>query len=71
MSVFASICVIVYCLIGACFHWGIQQEWEADTTNDLDGLSPTFAHLSMMSMSAFWPLLVLVSLYQVFTKEKV
>ena len=70
MSVFGSICVIVYCLIGCVFHYGIQQEWKSDTTNDLDGLSPTFVHLSMISVSAFWPLLVLVSLYQVFTKEK-
>ena len=53
MSVFASICVIVYCLIGCVFHYGIQQEWKADTSQDLDGLSPTFVHLSMISVSAF------------------
>lgn len=70
MSIFASICVIVYCLIGCVFYYGIQQEWKADTSQDLDGLSPTFVHLSMISVSAFWPLLVLVSLYQAFTKEK-
>jgi len=70
MSVFASICVVVYCLIGCVFHYGIQQEWKAATSQDLDGLSPTFVHLSMISVSAFWPLLVLVSLVQVFTKEK-
>lgn len=70
MSIVMSVLVVAYCVVGAIIHCGIQQEWKADTTNDLDGLSPTFVHLSMISVSAFWPLLVLVSLYQVFTKEK-
>lgn len=66
MSIIASICVIVYCLIGACFHWGIQQEWKADKTNDLDGLSPIFIQLSMISVAAFWPGLLAVAVYQAF-----
>ena len=66
MSIFASICVIVYCLIGCVFYYGIQQEWKADTTDDLDGLSPIFIHLSMISVAAFWPLLLTVGIYQAF-----
>jgi len=49
-------------------HLGMQKEYSKDVSTDLDEFSPVFIQISLFAVSVFWPLLVLVSLYQVFKK---
>ena len=70
MSVFMSVLVIAYCAVGFFMHLGMKAEYKKDKSKDLDEFSPVFIQMSLFAVSAFWPLLVLVSLYQAF-KEKV
>lgn len=69
MSVFASICVIAYTVIGFFMHLAMQNEYYKDRSGDLDEFNPVFIQMSLFAVSALWPILVGVALYQVF-KEK-
>ena len=68
MSVFMSVLVITYCAVGFFMHLGMKAEYKKDKSKDLDEFSPVFIQMSLFAVSAFWPLLVLVSLYQAFKK---
>ncbi len=61
--------VILYCIIGAIFTWGITEEYKKDTSNDLDSFSPAFVKVCIVMASLGWPLLVVVAIWQKY-KEK-
>lgn len=70
MSIFMSVMVIAYCVVGFCTHLAMQKEYSKDTSTDLDEFSPVFIQMSLFAVAALWPILVGVAVYQVF-KEKV
>ena len=69
MSVVMSVLVIAYAVIGCFTHIAMQKEYSKDTSKDLDEFSPVFVQMSLFAVSALWPILVGVALYQAF-KEK-
>lgn len=69
MSIFMSVMVIAYAVIGCFTHIAMQKEYSKDTSTDLDEFSPVFIQMSLFAVAALWPILVGVALYQVF-KEK-
>ena len=64
MSVFMSVLVIAYCVVGFCMHLAMQKEYSKDTSTDLDEFSPVFIQMSLFAVLAFWPVLVGVAIYQ-------
>ena len=56
--------VILYCIIGAIFTWGITEEYKKDTSNELNDFSPTFVKVCIFAAAICWPLLVITALYQ-------
>ena len=64
MSIFMSVMVIAYCVVGFCMHLAMQKEYSKDTSTDLDEFSPVFIQMSLFAVSAFWPVLVGVAIYQ-------
>jgi len=60
----ATILILVYCLIGGIFTWGITEEYKKDTSNELDSFSPTFVKVCIVMASLGWPLLVAAAIYQ-------
>ena len=71
MSIFMSVMVIAYSVVGCFTHIAMQKEYSKDTSTDLDEFSPVFIQMSLFAVSALWPILVSVAIYQVMTKEKV
>ena len=69
MSIFMSVMVIAYAVVGCFTHIAMQKEYSKDTSKDLDEFSPVFIQMSLFAVAALWPILVGVALYQVF-KEK-
>lgn len=69
MSIFMSVMVIAYSVVGCFTHIAIQKEYSKDTSTDLDEFSPVFIQMSLFAVAALWPILVGVAVYQVF-KEK-
>ncbi len=68
MSIFMSVLVIAYAVIGCFTHIAMQKEYSKDTSTDLDEFSPIFIQMSLFAVSALWPILVGITLYQVFKK---
>ncbi len=68
MSIFMSVLVIAYAVIGCFTHIAMQKEYSKDTSTDLDEFSPVFIQMSLFAVAALWPILVGVALYQVFKK---
>lgn len=56
--------VILYCIIGAIFTWGITKEWRNDTSNELSEFSPEFVYACIVATSICWPLLVIMAIYR-------
>ena len=69
MSIFMSVMVIAYCVVGCFTHIAMQKEYSKDASTDLDEFSPVFIQMSLFAVAALWPILVGVAVYQVF-KEK-
>ena len=69
MSVFMSVMVVAYSVVGCFTHIAMQKEYNKDLSGDLDEFSPVFIQMSLFAVAALWPILVGVALYQVF-KEK-
>jgi TRAP-type C4-dicarboxylate transport system permease small subunit len=65
----ATVLVLVYCIIGGIFTWGITEEYKKDTSNDLDSFSPAFVKVCIVMASLGWPLLIVVDIWQKY-KEK-
>lgn len=61
--------VILYCIIGAIFTWGITKEWRNDTSNELNDFSPEFVYACIVAASMIWPVLVIIAIFKTF-KEK-
>ena len=70
MSIVVSVLVIAYCVVGFIIHLGMQKEYSKDVSTDLDEFSPVFIQMSLFAVAALWPILVGVSLYQVFKGKK-
>ena len=70
MSVVMSVLVIAYCIVGFCIHLAMQKEYKNDKSTDLDEFNPVFIQMSLFAAAALWPILVGVSLYQVFKGKK-
>ena len=68
MSIFMSVTVVAYAVIGCLTHIAMQKEYAKDTSTDLDEFSPVFIQMSLFAVAALWPILVGVALYQVFKK---
>ncbi len=68
MSIFMSVLVIAYAVIGCFTHIAMQKEYSKDTSTDLDEFSPVFIQMSLFAVAALWPILVGVAIYQVFKK---
>ena len=68
MSIFMSVMVIAYAVVGCFTHIAMQKEYSNDTSTDLDEFSPIFIQMSLFAVAALWPILVGVALYQVFKK---
>ena len=68
MSIFTSVMVIAYAVVGCFTHIAMQKEYSKDTSTDLDEFSPVFIQMSLFAVAALWPILMGVALYQVFKK---
>lgn len=68
MSIFMSVMVVAYAVVGCFTHIAMQKEYAKDTSTDLDEFSPVFIQMSLFAVSAFWPVLIGIALYQVFKK---
>lgn len=64
-----TVLVLVYCIIGAVFTWGITEEYKKDTSNDLNEFSPTFVKICIVGASLLWPVLIILTAYKTY-KEK-
>ena len=64
MSIFMSVMVVAYCVVGFCTHLAMQKEYSKDTSTDLDEFSPVFIQMSLFAVAALWPILVGVAIYQ-------
>ena len=65
MSVFASICVIAYTVIGFFMHLAMQNEYYKDRSGDLDEFNPVFIQMSLITTAMLWPILIGVAIYQI------
>ena len=70
MSIFTSVLVVAYAVIGCFTHIAMQKEYAKDTSTDLDEFSPVFIQMSLFAVSAFWPVLVGVAIYQKIKEKK-
>lgn len=68
MSVFMSVMVVAYCVVGFCTHLAMQKEYSKDASGELDEFSPVFIQMSLFAVAALWPVLIGIALYQVFKK---
>lgn len=68
MSIFMSVMVVAYAVVGCFTHIAMQKEYAKDTSTDLDEFSPVFIQMSLFAVAALWPILVGVAIYQVFKK---
>lgn len=66
----ATSLVILYCIIGAIFTWGITEEYKKDTSNELNDFSPTFVKVCIIGASLLWPLLIAVAAYKTYKETK-
>lgn len=64
MSIFMSVLVIAYCIVGFCIHLAMQKEYKNDKSTDIDEFSPVFIQMSLFAVAALWPILVGVAIYQ-------
>lgn len=62
--------VILYCIIGAIFTWGITKEWRNDTSNELSEFSPEFVYACIVAASMIWPVLVIIAIFKTFKENK-
>jgi hypothetical protein len=62
--------VILYCIIGGIFTWGITEEYRQDTSNELNDFSPTFVKICIIGASLLWPVLIAVAAYKTFKENK-
>lgn len=69
MNILIFSCIIIYCIVSACFHVGITEEWKLDTSGEIDHLNPTFVKLMIFCTSLCWPLLLVYHGYLKF-KER-
>ena len=68
MSIFMSVMVIAYCVVGFCTHLAMQKEYSKDVSGELDEFSPVFIQMSLVTVALCWPVLIGIALYQVFKK---
>lgn len=68
MSIFMSVMVIAYAVIGCFTHIAMQKEYAKDTSTDLDEFRPVFIQMSLFAVVLCWPVLIGIALYQVFKK---
>lgn len=68
MSIFMSVMVIAYTVIGCFTHIAMQKEYSKDASGDLDEFSPVFIQMSLVTVALCWPVLIGIALYQVFKK---
>ena len=70
MSIFMSVLVIAYCVVGFCTHLAMQKEYRNDVSGELDEFSPVFIQMSLFAVAALWPILVGVAIYQKIKEKK-
>ena len=68
MSIFMSVMVVAYAVVGCFTHIAMQKEYAKDTSTDLDEFSPVFIQMSLVTVALCWPVLIGIALYQVFKK---
>ena len=64
MSIFMSVMVIAYAVVGCFTHIAMQKEYAKDTSTDLDEFSTVFIQMSLFAVAALWPILVGAAIYQ-------
>lgn len=70
MSIFMSVMVIAYAVVGCFTHIAMQKEYRNDASKDLEDFSPIFIQMSLFAVSALWPILVGVAIYQKIKEKK-
>ena len=70
MSIFMSVMVVAYAVVGCFTHIAMQKEYRNDASKDLDEFSPVFIQMSLFAVAALWPILLGVAIYQVFKEKK-
>lgn len=70
MSIFMSVMVVIYSVVGCFTHIAMQKEYAKDTSTDLDEFSPVFIQMSLFAVAALWPILVGVAIYQKIKEKK-
>jgi hypothetical protein len=66
----ATSLVILYCIIGAIFTWGITEEYKKDTSNELNEFSPIFVKVCIIGASLLWPVLIALTAYKTYKEKK-